>query len=235
VTTPYQERPRKGGGNEASLDGGKTWRKLLPCAMTASNAQKVHAGTKGQTRRLLNPQPVSVARLGNYAWTHGEVGSKILTPRYHVGDVLWIQEPWRTLRCWNYAKPTSLEDTGSISYEGEPGKHFDGKLRPGRFLPLRFARPARYEVTAVRLERVNEISEADAQKEGVQDWFSMSGDCEDQGKWIDYPTSARDKVDGYHRTAKASFGSMWNSIHDAPGTRFEDAPWVFAYPFGRVR
>ena len=129
-------------------------------------------------------------------------------PRYHVGDVLWVQEPWRTGNSTDKIKPTCLHQETPVYYEGAdnaPDSGF-GKLRPGRFLPLRFARPARYEVTEVRLERVNEISESDAFNEGCAD---------------------ADPIAAFYR--------LWNSIYDAPGTRFDDKPWVFAYTFKRIQ
>lgn len=53
----YQERPKGATGAEASLDGGKTWRRCVPISFTAENAQKCFDGVKTQTRRLVNPQP----------------------------------------------------------------------------------------------------------------------------------------------------------------------------------
>lgn len=249
MSATYQERPRKGGGNEAfvacrSCQGtgkfrlgttgnnmtiselcfackrtGGSWRKLVPCAMTASNAQKVHAGTKTQTRRLAPDAGT---------WNSGDVegGGLVRRPRYRVGDVLWVQEPWRTLQCDDLVKPTLLDSISAhvqIHYEGTGKPHDFGKLRPGRFLPLRFARPHRYEVTAVRLERVNEISEADALAEGMTDGMPC-GFLDDEAERPMMVCSSR-----------CRFKGLWDSIHDAPGTRFADAPWVFAYTFKQVQ
>ena len=190
MTTTYQERPRKGGGTECLLanDTAPVWRKLLPIALTAENAQKVHTGKKTQTRRLAKKSKHDGA----------------FVARYRVGDVLWIQEPWRTHVCFNSVKPTEL-NTSRVLFESD-GKNDGGKLRPVRFLPLRFARPDRYLVTEVRLERVMAISPEDIRAEG--------------GRICDAP--------------RAWFHELWNSIHAAPGSRFEDAPWVFAYTFRRI-
>ena len=84
-------------------------------------------------------------------------------------------------------KPSELPDDAPIFFEISPGR--SGKLRRARFLPLRFARPHRYEVVGVRCERVNETDE----------------------------DSAR-----------------WNLGHPDPGTRFDDAPFVFVYEFKKV-
>lgn len=231
MTATYQERPRKGGGTECRLSPDPAtiaplrWRRLLPIAFTAANAQKVHAGTKTQTRRLLNPQPEKMAshsfeHPSEGWWTIGDNTGRIWKPRYRVGDVLWIQEPWRTNAGLDAVKPTLLTAAAPIQHTGDPRRVDlcrDGKLRPGRFLPLRFARPHRYEVTAVRLERVNEISDDDAEAEG----------CKPENY-----TEAQKR--GEYLGAANRFALLWNSIHTKPGTRFEDAPWVFAYTFRRI-
>lgn len=234
----YQERPRKGGGTEIHIrcvhcadtgrarlgttgDGmeiteachcersGLCWRRLLPVRFTAENAQKVHDGVKTQTRRLLTPQPKDIA-----PWAGRDGGFTFdgvrYSPRYRVGDALWIQEPWRTHKFQDTKKPTLLPENAAVKYEGKPTHDLigsdAGKLRPAMFLQLRFARPHRYEVVAVRCERVNRITAKDAEAEGCG---GGDGSCD-------------------------RFGDLWNSIYDAPGARFEDAPWVFAYTFRRV-
>lgn len=225
MTTNYQERPRKGGGNECRLHD-EQWRRLLPVSFTAENAQKVHAGTKTQTRRLLNPQPdecdgTLVFDFGTFAYIRAGSGLEHHScdrwrPRYQVGDVMWVQQNWRTERRYDDFKPTQLPDGARIYFEGDisPADDFTfGKLRPGRFLPLRFARTNRYEVTEVRLERVNEISEADALAEGCR----------------------ADEYDSGSLCAYEQFNILWNLIHDKSGARFDDKPWVWAYTFRRVR
>lgn len=231
----YQERPKGKTSAEASLDGGQTWRRCVPVSFTAENAQKVHNGTKTQTRRLLNPQPLGDGEMQKHShadlWMWKKRGSGFtkeeFRPRYRVGDVLWCQESWRTEIRFDNLKPTELPASARIHYEGSseswrgPLANHDlncGKLRPGRFLPLRFARPHRYEVVAVRCERVNAISGKDCEAEGI-----ACGDTTRPG---------HRKPDS---ELKADFRRLWNSIHTAPGTRFEDAPWVFAYTFRKVK
>lgn len=242
----YKERPRKGSGTECCLNHYSTgsdslnhWRRLLPIAFTAENAQKVHAGTKTQTRRLLNPQPPEhVTKLRPYhgcdrRWIDADGSNYCVQSRYRVGDVLWIQQPWRTQKTWDSTKPTELFSNCRIYMDDAPNGA--GKLRPGRFLPLRFARPHRYEVTSVRLERVNEISNTDAVAEGVENWCPF-GTCNGSGylaqnHTVTAPVECR-CADLRHREA---FGMLWNSIHTKLGTQFEDAPWVFAYTFRRIQ
>jgi len=235
----YHERPAHGGGWEACANyqaDVRDWFTLLPCLMTGPNANKCHAGTKGQTRRLLRKQPKVAAQVGpaDDRRTAFAGDGMILKPRFRVGDFFFIQETWRTERRWNKVRPTMLPENAEIRYEADGAALWRkaGKIRPAIFLQNRFARLARYQVTAVRLERVSAISEADALAEGCERLPNPHHPAEDpyaDERWRDYITG------GSLHSACASFRTLWNSIHDAPGTRFEDAPFVFCYDFRRVR
>lgn len=213
----YLERPLGKTGAEASLDGGKTWRRVIGITMTAANAQKCFDGTKTQTRRLMNPQPTKTFEyltvLDDEACTAGSDDEVIEEWKLHfrVGEILYIREPWKTYVVHDRTKPTDLPDGCPIFYYPEIQTGRTGKLRPAMFLPRRFARPARYEVTAVKCERVNAISHKDVLAEGV-------------GK-ADWPWAF------LHRDWKL----LWNSIHMKPCTRFEDARYVWCYEFKRIK
>lgn len=244
MNTTYQERPRKGGGNECTLGDIETdgrlvtapyWRRFLPMACTADEAQKVHAGMKTQKRMLLKPQPSDeFIGGGRCAWFHptvvdrktGEMfpGKELFgasdeyehhLPRYIVGDVvwMWIHGPWRAHMVFDGTKPSDIPDKAAIYYLGVHGRG-NGKLRSTISLPLRSTRPHRYEVTEVRLERVNEITADDSQAEGI-DVSQVAG------------------IGSDHSIIKA-FLELWNSIYTEPGTRFEDGPWVFVYSFKKI-
>lgn len=234
----YQERQRKNGGWECVIPGDMVdyhcvWRRLLPCRFTAENAAKVHTGTKTQTRRLFKFAegviPACPEKLVVNATT---LPSLLSLARWPVGTVLWIQQPWWVDRCYNSRKPSDLPDIHVQSYGTRPhlGRALMinhgveptdscGRLRPAMFMQLRLAKPERYLVTEVRVERVNEISEVDALAEGIEylnGRFTYNGGLHES------------------RTAVEAFSALWNSIHRASGIRFEDGPWVFAYTFKKI-
>lgn len=65
-------------------------------------------------------------------------------------------------------------------------------------------------VSEVRVQRLQEISEADSFAEGVE----------------------LPKRDGQvTMTAKDSYKRLWDSLHTEPGTRWEDNPWIVAVTF----
>lgn len=105
-------------------------------------------------------------------------------PYAAVGDVLRVRESFRLpsvvddrspleapglTAAYGYPLPPCwYEADGALSrpYPAEWGWGGPGKLRPGIHLPTALVR-IRLEVTAVRLERLHEISDADAIAEGV--------------------------------------------------------------------
>lgn len=226
MKSTYQERPCiPGPGWSATLDG-QHWHRLLPMSFTGPNAQKCYDRQKTQTRRLLNPQPGSVAAQGVQAWAHANDGGKLIAPRYRVGEFFYIREPWRTNKGLDNVKPSLLTDAAPIGYEGERTQgYWNGKLRPAMFLQRRFARPARYQITAVRCERVNAISENDSEAEGIVQDDELCRQAE---------RIQRRRRD-YYKPCVLGFKRLWDSIHNEPGTRFDDGPWVWAYTFKRVR
>lgn len=79
----------------------------------------------------------------------------------------------------------------------------------------RWASRITLRVTDVRVERLQEITDADCEAEGVRP--SVDGDGHD---W-------RDDENGWHRT----FRQRWNRINARRGFSWESNPWVWAVSF----
>lgn len=79
----------------------------------------------------------------------------------------------------------------------------------------------RIKLLAIRMERLQAISEADAQAEGCELEAWPPGD--DDG-----PTRFRLNYRGQYR-------KLWDSIYTAPGTRWADSPLVWVLEFELVR
>ncbi len=75
---------------------------------------------------------------------------------------------------------------------------------------------ARIEITALRIERVQDISEDDVIAEGVglRSW--------DPGGWYGWPRTA-------------GYAELWDSINTRPGDRWDDNPLVLVRDFRLVR
>jgi len=102
-----------------------------------------------------------------YDWTEDMTIYRVY-PRYEVGDRLWVKETWASLNRYNHLKPSEIPRTATIYYLAsiEYDPFGMGIIRPSRFMP-RWTSRITLEVTEVRVERLNQISESDVTKEGV--------------------------------------------------------------------
>ena len=146
---------------------------------------------KTQTRRVVKPQPYRRERSthagGVWFWERSKNdltewinwdgftceemmrgGMPQYCPYGVPGVVLLVKESWRVLKKYDRLSPSKLPPAAwqSIHWAADgdkPATH--GRTRPGRFLPNARVR-TRLEVVSVRVERLQDISEADAVAEG---------------------------------------------------------------------
>ena len=185
------------------------------------------AGRKTQTRRKAPTRKV---------YPHGqEYGDdfyeEIREPIYAPGDRLWVREAWRADAFYDDLKPSAMGGEEGVRYEADgkfgawtfaPQK--PGRLRPGMFMP-RWSSRLTLTVTEVRVERLQEISEADAIAEGI-----TQAQCGGMTGWLDY--AAASPITAPHFShPKRSYASLWSTLHTKPGECWEDNPWVVAVSF----
>lgn len=149
-----------------------------------------------------------------------------ITPRWQVGMNLWVREPFSYTQIVSSTVPGESGMRGVI-YKASPNNYYphkeeEIKWKPSIHMP-RWASRITLEVTHVRAERVQEISNADAVVEGTP--IPMDGD-----KYlIDLCGPATDR----HPTV-AAFGVLWNSINKSRGYEWKSNPWVFVLEFKRI-
>lgn len=169
---------------------------------------------KTQTRRLLrNPEyygcptgdcphdKQAECNAAMAALTRKETG-------YAVGDRLYVRENWQALSFGDYlptkSRPADVRFAATDPCADLPADARGYPWRPCIHMP-RWASRIWLEVTDVRVQRLQEISEAEAIAEGVD------------------MVAKRNYRDGY--------AVLWNSLHAKPGTRWDDNPWVVAVGF----
>lgn len=211
-----------------------------PIPFTAPMVRALIGGTKTQTRRLMPHQDalsvayspiVSGGRIFNYA---GE--EEISRPRYAVGDRLWVKEAYRLAQHLNALPPTGCspshiwyEADGQCQIAGRPApaefmQDKRGKFRPSMFMRRNFSRLT-LTVTEVRVERLQDISEADAEAEGiVRTQVNVAG-SPSSAVWASPPGLPAPAF----LTASSAYRDLWENIN-GPGS-WEANPWVAAYTF----
>lgn len=132
--------------------------------------------------------------------------------KYELGTMLWVRE--------NFYKHD--KNPGQYNYKADyvNPEEFKGtgwKCKPSIHLPKTAAR-LWLQITGIRVERLQDITEADAKAEGVE-WTARQG-------YKNYVATDEADVSKY---ARISFASLWWSIN---GTDSWDAnPWVWVIEF----
>lgn len=174
-------------------------------------------GRKTQTRRVVKADWIQSERAplqtnpGRFHfWCSGEHDCPFGKP----GDLIYVRETWMDLQGTGveYISDGKLQryayaaDTPPGSYGDECRKEYGLKWRPSIHMPKSAAR-IWLEITGVRVERLQEISEADAIAEGVPNSLHLPGG----------------------RFARENFEHLWRVIN-GDGS-WEANPWVWVIDF----
>ena len=218
--------------------------KERPIPMNGTMVCAVLDGSKTQTRRIMKPQPEPTPhRPGDYQWpcnafqsmvsvadtlapgAHGMAGDAC--PHGAHGDRLWVRETFGYVSPDEHQRPLS---ECSIEYRadlppgstdrpgGWPATECVGdparpRWRPSIHMPRAVSRIL-LEIVSVRVERLNDCSDADARAEGTPGGHGV------------IPSY------NYNATPSEHFSHLWESINGAGS--WASNPWVWVIEFKRV-
>lgn len=161
--------------------------KERPILFNGAMVRAILEGRKTQTRRIMVSLP---------AWHKWA---------YKPGDRLWVRETWH---CDNPEAAQDIMSRGEGLYYRATEEHPEiiSKWKPSIFMP-RWASRITLEITNVRVDRLRNMTQIDAVKEGMPDA---------EGKEV------------------ALFEGLWDSIN---GKKYpwSSNPWVWVVSFRRVR
>ncbi|ASL89065.1 hypothetical protein BVG97_16250 [Serratia marcescens] len=171
-------------------------------------------------------------------------------PFGQVGDRLWVRETFAVLGnedgCpidWNGNLIKGDEKQAARIYKAscwqEPGNYglwsipdretqYEGTWRPSIHMS-RWASRIMLEITAVRVERLNDISVDDAKAEGVR---ALENNFGNGPAYCDYLLPNLDDTAEWYNRASDSFKSLWKSIYGEESWRAN--PWVWVIEFKQV-
>ena len=214
-----------------------------PILFSGPMVRAILSGQKTQTRRAAK-KPVRHPDLGKL-YTPGALVLEHepqhvierACPYGQPGDRLWVREATIKVEDHGYEGPVYVEsDDGRACLDGglapapddcvevEP---WELRIRPSIHMPRSYCRIT-LEITGVRVERLQDISEASCIAEGVEGHY-----IEDGWYWRNYLLSDDDAaVSPMLISAKDSFRSLWESIN-GPGS-WNTNPWVWAVAFRRI-
>lgn len=195
------------------------------------------AGTKTQTRRALRKQPPAWAKFpqavgipadGLWEWTDLDEDSDTLQhwpdydkpmrcPYGKPGDRLWVRETWSKAH-----DAVDFKLRGQLLYRAGPHDPRDlvgVKWKPAIHMPRTFSRIT-LEITAVRVERLQDISDGDAWDEGTAQWAAENP-----------PRMPNGCVDKFNNI-RLAYRALWESIN-GPGS-WDANSWVWVIAFRRI-
>ena len=159
--------------------------KESPILFSAPMVRAILAGAKTQTRRLvgapgdwapIGPEafsPTVIDRNGDeepgpetYGAGNADGSNWIRCPYGQPGDRLWVREAWKAHTTFDHLPPRGIPRS-HVWYMADEGYKAESRYRHARFMPRRFSRIL-LEVIAVSVERLQDISEADAVAEGCK-------------------------------------------------------------------
>lgn len=198
--------------------------KERPIIFTGESVRAILEGRKTQTRLVIKPQPKIVHEIYPDSSIETEKlfrsGDQRIHCPYPVGQRLWVKETWGIIR---QRKPHPIEH---IFYRASSPDALS-KWKSSIFMPRDLSRIT-LEVTEVRAQRVQNISEEDARAEGIErrTEYSVMRDTDIEefsgnGVWTIYPQMA--------------FKFLWDSINAKRGYSWEINPWIWAISFRKIR
>lgn len=206
--------------------------KARPILFSAPMVRAILSGAKTQTRRVVRPPgkftnkpgdvmlPMTVKAKWINAYGHSR-GWRMSAGSFNMwsdpfecpygapGDHLWVRESWAANATLNKRKPVDLRGE-KIYYRATYSNDSHFAWRPSIHMP-RWASRITLEVLSVRVERLQEITEADAKAEGIVA-SSVGGELNHRGRFHD----------------------LWDSIN---GKRhpWSSNPWVWVVSFHRIK
>lgn len=194
-----------------------------PILFSGAMVRAILEGRKTQTRRVIKTQPTTFPDQGSGLWHHvrgakWESGLPYICPYGKPGTYLWVRETFNV--GWlDGGKVLYRADGGSAKKAGYPAEPV---YKPSIHMP-RWASRITLEIVSIKVERVQDISEAGAISEGI-----YRGE---NGFYANYPEG--ETVPGW-RDPRKSFQSLWDSINLDRGYGWENNPFVWAIEFKRL-
>lgn len=213
--------------------------RILPILFNQEMVRAIMDGRKTVTRRAIRPQPYGFFEANEspaYLYDFDPIRERIY-PQYQMGDILYVRETWGVESVYGNSGVFGFDVVYKAGEQILPviikdfkrycdiGKFFDKEgWIPSLFMPKEAAR-IWLKVTDVRAERLQEMSDNDCEKEGLENFCkkcsALFSDCD---------TCLNDGG------IKEDFKELWNSTikkSDLDRYGWNANPWVWVYEFER--
>lgn len=201
-----------------------------PILFSGTMVRAIIDGRKTQTRRVIALSEFGKSTTPGFDWHFrdrrgrwNDVSMERLLqmcPYGAPGDRLWVRETWATTAQAGDHK----SDAYAVYRATDPDWEtmIGWKWRPSIYMP-RWASRITLEVTTVRVERVQDISDADAVAEGIMCGSKIGKDA--FGWYADSDRAVR------HNAPAHALRALWDEINAKRGYGWDANPWVWAVEF----
>lgn len=202
--------------------------RVLPILFNTEMVQAILGGRKSCTRRLVKYEPQGYFEVNENPvyiydtdWNQGRI-----TPPYQPGDILYVRETWhKYIKRVGKGKSCRFAEFYGYRASVANSEDADEPWRPSIHMPKEAAR-IWLKVTDVRADRLQEITENEAVKEGI--YVSNCKDCNAPFGCDTCPDEGYDEID--------EFAELWNSTikkSDLDRYGWDANPWVWVIEFER--
>lgn len=228
--------------------------KQIPILFSGPMVRAILNGNKTQTRRVVKGQHQcksgiwyvprmreNVAHAAGANWMIGSPAMMECCPYGQPGDLLWVRESFVDGYPRDPATdmPICVDEEGNdlpltVWYRATEDPTFewvdeDDNLttppwRSSRYMPKKYCR-LWLRVTDVRVERLQEISEKDAEAEGFSYQPGIGYRAEGVSTLLDSLT---------YNNARSPFRALWDSLNAKKGHGWDTNPWVWVISFERT-
>lgn len=212
-----------------------------PIIFSTEMVKAILKNQKTMTRRVIVPQPPEYVKyfdfyggmlraymvMGEPCAAPGSRDPLRIKPRYNIGDLLWVRESYDIVD-----HPVGTCARGNVTiYKADPQWYpYKHKWHSGRFMPRRCARLF-LEITGIIAERLQDITETDAIREGMLDYEGWRTRA--YQKALEAAVAAGTKPP-LGLSPRERFFHLWDKLNKKREYGVEINPWTIAYTFKKV-
>jgi hypothetical protein len=192
--------------------------KERPILFTGRMVPPVLADTKTMTRRIAKLNLSGHVERKGREWHPDDPEAFNACPYGVPGDRLWVRETY----AWSGDSSIPEADriaSGEVWYRADGGRGGGIRWRPSIFMP-RWASRILLEITGVRVERLQDISEADCWAEGID---AVDGVFDES-----IPAMAQ-RMGRLCEDAAPTFACLWESINGTDSWNANPLVWVVSF------
>ncbi len=211
-----------------------------PILFSAPMVRAILDGRKTKTRRVVKGRWIPIVEQVlevNGKWVWDTLEYELKTPYGRPGDRLWVRETWG-INDYRYSRPAPIPKTRPDDLQEDALVYFatecDAEITnempqtPAIHMP-RWASRITLEVSDIKVERLQDISDADAICEGVEYESADPGFYYVPGIYPHSITAVGIEEPG-DRHAARSFAKLWDHINAAKAP-WSGNPWVWVVQF----